>query len=363
MEKNLEQFKLKKIINELNSHRGRHTEFITVYIPSGYEMSKIIQNLEQERGTATNIKSTSTRQNVIDALEKMIQHLKLITKTPPNGLAAFSGNIAEPGKQNLKIWSIEPPETINQKLYRCDKTFITEPLEELLQTKEVYALIVMDKREGNIAILKGKKIIPILNTTSNVPGKTRAGGQSAQRFERLREGAAKEFFGRLAEHMKDNLLQMKELQGIIIGGPGHTKNEFIEGNHITNELKKKIIAIKDITYTGQFGLEELLNKSKDTLKDAEITKEKEIMQKFLHLLATEEKKTSYGEQQVKEALEKGAVETLLLSESLEPKKIEQYEQTTQQYGTTIKIISTDSREGTQLKELGKIAAILRYAIE
>jgi len=221
----------------------------------------------------------------------------------------------------------------------------------------------MDKREGNIAILKGKKIIPILNTTSNVPGKTRAGGQSAQRFERLREGAAKEFFGRLAEHMKDNLLQMKELQGIIIGGPGHTKNEFIEGNHITNELKKKIIAIKDITYTGQFGLEELLNKSKDTLKDAEITKEKEIMQKFLHLLATEEKKTSYGEQQVKEALEKGAVETLLLSESLEPKKIEQYEQTTQQYGTTIKIISTDSREGTQLKELGKIAAILRYAIE
>ena len=73
----------------------------------------------------------------------------------------------------------------------------------------------MDKREGNIAFLKGKTIIPLTKTTSYVPGKTRAGGQSAQRFERIRDGAAKEFFYKLGEYVKDNFLYNKELKGII----------------------------------------------------------------------------------------------------------------------------------------------------
>ena len=363
-EKNLETFKLKKFVKELDKYRGRHTELITVYVPKDYDLVKIIQGLDQEKGTATNIKSTSTRKNVIEALEKMTQHLKLIKKTPENGLAAFSGNISEqPGHEDFKVWSVEPPSPLNQKLYRCDKTFITEPLHDLLDTKEVYALVVMDKREGNIALLKGKTIIPTMSSTSNVPGKTRAGGQSAQRFERLREGAAKEFFSRLGEHMKDNLLGMKELKGIIIGGPGHTKNEFAEGSYITNELKKKILAVKDVTYTGQFGLEELLAKSRDTLKDAEIIKEKELMEKFLEMLSKEETKTSYGEAEVKKMLDQGAVDILLLSESLDDNKMEELEELANKYGTRIEIISTESREGVQLKELGKIAAILRYAVQ
>ena len=84
---------LKALLNELKTYRGRHTELVSVYIPHGYDMNKIIAHLSQEQGTATNIKSTSTRKNVIDALEKMIQHLKLFKKTPEHGLAAFSGQL------------------------------------------------------------------------------------------------------------------------------------------------------------------------------------------------------------------------------------------------------------------------------
>ena len=64
----------------------------------------------------------------------------------------------------------------------------------MLETKEVYGLVIVDRRDANIALLKGKSIIPMLKTHSEVPGKSKAGGQSAARFERLREGAKKDHF-------------------------------------------------------------------------------------------------------------------------------------------------------------------------
>src|SRR3990167_6098828 len=112
--KKQEQVKLRKLINELKSIRGRHTELVSIYIPAGYDMNKIINHVAQEQGTASNIKDKTTRNNVIDSLEKMIRHLRLFKKTPENGLAVFSGNVAaQEGKTDLKIWSIEPPIPLN----------------------------------------------------------------------------------------------------------------------------------------------------------------------------------------------------------------------------------------------------------
>ncbi len=173
------RFKIKKFVKELSQYKGRHTELISVYIPAGYDLNAITTHLAQEQGTATNIKSKQTRDNVIAALEKIIQHLKTYDKTPANGLAAFAGNVAErEGQQDFRAWSIEPPIPQNQRLYRCDKTFVLEPLAELADDKTMYGLVVIDMRDATLAFLKGKTIIPITTTHSEVPGKTRAGGQS-----------------------------------------------------------------------------------------------------------------------------------------------------------------------------------------
>ncbi len=357
-----QQHDLKKLIKELESYKGRHTEFVTVYIPAGYEITKIIQQIQEEQGTATNIKSASTRKNVIDALERMVQHLRLFKRTPENGLAVFSGNVAPEGKQDFKVWSLEPPVAVQTKLYRCDKDFILDPLRGMLEIKEIYGLVLIDRREGIIAVLKGKSVIVLAKHTSNVPGKMRAGGQSAARFGRIRENAAKEFYSRMGEHMKDAFFENKDLKGIIVGGPGPTKHEFIDGNFITNELKQKIIAIKDVTYTDEFGLQELLNQSQDVLAKEELAVEKQLMGKFFDFLSKNERMVSYGHDDVLKKLQIGAAEMLLLSESLDESIITQFEQEAAKYGTAVQIISTETREGIQLKEFGGIAAILRYEV-
>lgn len=360
-----QKYQLKKFVQELENFRGRHTELVTVYIPEDYDMNKILNHLSQEQGTASNIKSTSTRKNVQDALERMIQHLRLFKKTPENGLAVFSGNVAErEGASDVRVWSLEPPIPLKFRLYRCDKEFVLDALRDMLETKEVYGLVVMDRRECNIALLKGKTIIPLVKSTSNVPGKTRAGGQSSQRFMRIREGEAKAFYNKIGDYMKAQFIpRLKELKGIIVGGPGPTKYEWVDGNFITNEVKKKIIAIKDVTYTGEFGLQELLDRSQDVLADEEVSKEKKLVGRFLELLATKPGMVNYGEKQVMQNLEMGLVDTLLLSEELEEENIKRFEEGAQKTGTKVEIISTETREGVQLRDLGKVAAILRYELE
>src|SRR5690606_27714652 len=206
-----DRYKVKRFVKDLENFKGRGTELVSVYVPSGYDLNKIVSHLSQEQGTATNIKSKQTRENVIAALERILQHLKLFPKNPDNGLVLFAGNVSErEGQQDYQVWSLEPPIPLNQRLYRCDKEFVLDPLREMMEDKESFGLIVMDRREANIALLKGKTIIPLASLESMVPGKFRAGGQSAERFARNRELAAKEFYQKIADIVKDNLFELKE---------------------------------------------------------------------------------------------------------------------------------------------------------
>ena len=359
-----ERLKLRKLIKDLKQYRAAHTEFVSVYIPAGYEISKITNHLSEEYGTAANIKSASTRKNVQTALEKMIQHLRNYTKTPSNGLAAFSGNIASlEGRQDFRTFSIIPPVPLNTRIYRCDKVFVVDILEDMMAEHRVYGLVVLDRRDAEIALLKGKTVIPLQRTHSEVPGKFKAGGQSAQRFARIREESYKEHFKKVADYMKDQFLPLgTNLKGIIIGGPGVTVNDFLNKDYITGDLKKKIIGTKDLSYTGEFGLQELMDKCGDLLAEEEIAIEKKAMQFFFQKMMENPRKVTYGEKETLRALEMNAVDILYLSENLPEDLILSLDEKATAGGTNVKIISTETREGAQLRDLGGIAAVLRYEI-
>ncbi|RLG16220.1 hypothetical protein DRN69_01390 [Candidatus Pacearchaeota archaeon] len=174
----LSKIELEEILQELESYKGKHTELITVFIPMNYDVNSVQKQLEAEKSTAKNIKSTTTRKNVIDALDKIVRHLKNLKKTPENGLAIFCGNISQiEGQQDLQLWDIEPPLPLKSRLYRCDKEFVLEPLKEMLEVEEVFGLLVMDRKEATIGLLEGKRIEVLQHMTSGVPSKVRAGGQ------------------------------------------------------------------------------------------------------------------------------------------------------------------------------------------
>ncbi len=355
-------YKFKKLIAELEQFKGRHTELISVYIPAGHNIFSIANQLEYEKSMASNIKSKTTRENVISAIDAILRELRFYKKTPENGLVIFAGNIStEEGKTEIKIWAIEPPYPLNIKIYHCDQTFLLDPLKQMLEEKkDIFGLIVIDRKEATLGLLDGKIIKKLLYLTSGVPSKIRAGGQSSVRFERLREGAAKEFYRRVAEHAKEFFMD-KKIKGILIGGPGPTKEEFLKEGDLATAIKEKIICIKDIGYADEHGLKLLVEESKDILTKLEIVEEKKRMIAFFDALIKEN--AIFGLEKVKKALSYGAVDKVLISEDFDPKAIEEIEKLAKESGAEIIYVSKETEEGLQFKNIGGIGAILRFKFE
>lgn len=393
--------KLKAVVKELEGIRGRHTELVSVYIPAGFNIIKVMDQIKSEKSTSENIKSKTTRNNVTDALDKVLNHLKNYRETPKNGLAVFAGNVSKfEGAADIELWSIEPPEPVAVRLYRCDQVFVLEPLQDMVREREVYGFILVDRQEADIGALKGKKIEPLKHLESLVPGKTSKGGWSQARYARVREGLLNDFLKEVGEVASAKFKGLKDLKGVVIAGPGPTKNEFAEGDFLVYDIKNKVLGVVDISYTGDSGFKEALARSEEILKEASVVREKKILDNFFSELSKSSGLAVYGLKETVAALENGNIETLLLVENKDwvkvdyackcgskPEKIidrnlienqvcekcknkmdiikqeeilEKIIESAEKMGTKIEMISSESQQGSQFSEIGGIGGILRY---
>ena len=402
-----ELYEFKRTLKELSEKKGRGTELVSVYIPPDRQVSDVTKHMREELSQSANIKSKQTKKNVQSAIEVIVQRLRLFPKPPEKGLVLFVGMIPKggPGTEKMETFVFEPPEPIQTYTYHCNSEFFLEPLQYMIDVKEVYGLAVIDRKEATIATLKGKRIDVLKHLTSGVPGKHKAGGQSQRRFDRLIDLAAHEFKKRIGDHMNDAFLPIECLKGIILGGPGHTKEEFLKGDYLQYELKDKVITTVDTSYTGEFGIREVIDKSMDILEEIEVMQEKQLVQRFLKELINERGLAAYGEEEVRKDLQMGAVDILLISEDLTHTRktmrclncaretkitykdshdgdeiicngcgdkmkvhdvkdlVDDFVKMAEEVDSDVEIISTETEEGMQLfKAFGGIAAILRYRI-
>jgi peptide chain release factor subunit 1 len=315
----LELFKMRRLLDSLAAKEGRHTELITLYIPPDRQLSDVMNNLREERGTASNIKSRTTRHNVEDAIEKVTQRLRLFKSTPPLGVAIFCGAIpyGPPGSEKMEIYVIEPPEKINVYFYRCDSRFHLDPLFEMIREKETFGIMVIDGSGATYATLKGKRLDVIKSINSGIASKHRAGGQSARRFERLRDVQVNEFYKRAAGYANQIFLGVPELKGVIVGGPGPTKEAFINGDYVHYNLKDKILGVFDTSYIDEQGVKEIVAKSPEILKGVRYVEERNFVQEFLRELGQSTGVATYGVDEIKRQLNAGLVKILLVSEKLD----------------------------------------------
>jgi peptide chain release factor subunit 1 len=313
-----QKYDLKRKIEELKECRGRHTELISLYIPSSKQIYDVVAYLRNEYSQSQNIKSKTTMKNVLSAIESIMSRLKNFKEPPENGIVFFVGHKSVGAdKTEMVAYIIEPPQPITIFLYRCDSMFYLEPLEELLVEKEIYGLLLLDRRECTIGILRGDNVELLKYMTSQVPGKHGRGGQSQRRFERLTEIAAHEWFVKCGETASEIFKQEENIKGIFIGGPGPTKHYFVEESYLHYEIQDKIIDTFDTGYTDEYGLRELINTASETMTNLKISFEKKIMKRFLkEVTKTEDSLAVYGESEIRKALKMGAVDIILLSENL-----------------------------------------------
>jgi len=318
-----EKYDLKRKLEELRACKGRHTELISLYVPPSKQIFDVTAYLKNEYSQSQNIKSKTTMKNVLSAIESITGRLKQFKKPPENGVIFFVGHKSVGAdKTEMVAYVIEPPMPITTFLYRCDSLFYLEPLEAMMVEKEIYGLFLIDRRECTIGMLKGNRVNMLKYMTSQVPGKHGRGGQSQRRFERLTEIAAHEWFVKCGEQASEIFLAEENLKGILVGGPGPTKQYFVEENYLHYEIQDKIIETFDTGYTDEFGLKELVDAASGTMSNLKISKEKKIMKRFLNeVTKTDGSLAVYGELQIRKALDMGVVDMLLLSENLRKYRI------------------------------------------
>lgn len=319
----LELFRLRKTLNTLATKEGRGTELVSLYVPPGKQISDVISTLRDEYGTASNIKSTTTRKNVMDAIVKVQQRLKLFKEPPETGLVIFCGAILQngPGSERIETYVIMPPEPIHIYLYRCDARFHTEHLQEMLREKETYGILLIDASDATFATLQGRRLEIVRKMTSGVPGKTRAGGQSARRYERLRDMRLQEYFTRVGRHADETFLPIENFKGLILGGPGPTKYDFEKGDYLNYMLNEKIIDVIDTSYVEEQGVKEIVEKAPEIMRKVRYIEEKELMKQFLYEIGHDTGLVTYGEDEVRKSFQMGAVRTLLLSDGLDSSRV------------------------------------------
>ncbi len=398
------RYEFQKVIEDLKQYEGSGTQLVTIYIPEDKQISDVVAHVTQEHSEASNIKSKQTRTNVQDALTSIKDRLRYYDTFPPEkGIVLFSGAIdAGGGQTDMVTKALEsPPDPVESFRYHCDSEFLTEPLEEMLGDKGLYGLVVLDRREATVGWLKGKRIEPVKSASSLVPGKQRKGGQSAQRFARLRLEAIDNFYQEVAGMANDLFVPKRhEMDGVLVGGPSPTKDEFLDGDYLHHELDQKVLGKFDIGYTDESGLYDLVNAAQETLADAEVMKDKREMDEFFRELHEGDLAT-YGFEPTRKNLVMGSVDRLLLSEDLrkdvtvfecgdkeefefidrrkaDPEHtcengnavemteredaIEYLMNIAEQRGTETKFISTDFEKGEQLlNAFGGVAGILRYS--
>jgi peptide chain release factor subunit 1 len=409
----VKKYKLTKMLNDLSRITGHGTELVTVYIPPKRPIFDVLAQLRNEAGTASNIKSDLTRNHVQDALNKTMEQLKLYKEPPENGLVIFCGAIPTGkglGTEKIEIFTVVPPKPVQINLYRCDDHFWIDHIKEMLKDDRTIAIIAIDTQEAGLGILSGDRWETIETLTSGVSGKHRQGGQSARRFERLRDNELNEYYHRVADYAQKIFIDQFTVRGLIVGGPGPTKETFVREEYLDYRLQNNIIATLDTSYSGDEGVREIIDKVNDQgiMSEFRSMEEKKIVKKFMGEVFSGKGLGIYGLNDVVNNLKAGITDSIIATDSIDLVYLEvickkcdfRYEKIVerdqlvdtkqniisnpcskcsgqdytinekdfidylQEYaslaGTKLDIISSKTEEGAQIQSLGKIGALLRF---
>lgn len=401
------QYKIRKLIAELSSKQAIGKEYVSLYVPRQTSLDAVIGDLKKQDADCNSTSKDENRHRE-EAIKSVIKHLKTQKHTPENGQAIFAGIIVDNADNEvINIQELTPPTPITQYQAAIDGHFILEPLRDMLRDQRITGLILLDAKEAQLSLLTGGNLLSVGNLTSGVPGKTSKGGQSQRRYERERDMELANWFHRIAEHADVEFIERNQVNTLIVGGPGQTKNDFLKGGYLNYQLKKLLLKVIDTQSVGRQATLEMLDKSADALVNMCGPEERSTMQRLEIEINKQDGLAVCGLDAVLESLKQGNAEVAILTDNSdlyealftcrncgllkssildrrdlaatqkiattpctkchatdyerdEKDMVDVLEDTAAQTNARVEVIFTDSEEKAKLKSLGGFAALLRY---
>jgi len=319
-DRNVEVWKIKKLIKSLQMARGNGTSMISLIIPPKDQIARVNKMLGDELGTASNIKSRVNKLSVLSAITSVQHRLKLYTKVPPNGLVVYCGTIiTEEGKEKKVNIDFEPFKPINTSLYLCDNKFHTEAMSALLADDNKFGFIVMDGNGALFGTLQGNTRDVLHKFTVDLPKKHGRGGQSALRFARLRLEKRHNYVRKVAETAVTLFIanDKANIAGLVLAGSADFKTELSQSDMFDPRLQAKIIKLVDVSYGGENGFNQAIELAAECLANVKFIQEKRLIARYFEEISQDTGKYCFGVADTLKALDCGAVETLICWENLD----------------------------------------------
>lgn len=351
----LEQYDFEAVIDEIGAHEGRGTELVTITIPPNRAISDVREQVTSELAQARNIKSDRTRENVERALEHIRQLLAGETETPENGLVVYAGVVDD----ELVSYVLDDlPGDVSEAIYHCDCAFETSVLEDLVRPDETVGLIVVERGAGIVGELVGSTVEVVREIDSQVMGKSRAGGQSAQRFARERERQLHEHFSDIGDVANGAFAEADSVEGVLVGGTLSTARQFVDVDYLDHRLS--VLGTYPVEYATETGLEALVEKADAEVLDPEVREVREAVAEFESRLAGDDPVT-YGRDAVERAIQFGAVDTLLCLPDTDGR--EDLATAVDQQGGEVVVVPGRTDAGERFAETFELGALLRFPVD
>ncbi len=153
-------------------------------------------------------------------------------------------------------------------------------------------------------------------------------------------------------------------EALVLVGPGFAREDFLAFLQSHDAPLAAKVQSQGTTQAGMRGIQEALKSGMGSklFADSRVAVETQMVEKVLEAIATN-RPVAYGRKEVGEAVESGAVETLLVSESVvRDLTVEQLMHDAEAARGTVVLVSPHHEAGAKLEGLGGVAALLRFPI-
>lgn len=228
--------------------------------------------------------------------------------------------------------------------------------------KPKICLIAADKAEVCIGLLDNFNLNIVAHEKSRISRKLTK--------EKVRSKQTQSFFDRIVLIISRQVLP--ETKKFVIGGPGFIKEQ------LTTFLKSKfpkenisVIVAGSLSGGNRVGLSELLQmEAVDKLAaDFQVFEENSLFDEFFKRINQGSTNVTYGFAEIRKIASTGAIETLVLLDSLlrggkgiNPDEVQQLLHEVEKTRGRIFIVSSQSENANQIKTFGGIVGLLRYAL-
>ena len=232
--------------------------------------------------------------------------------------------LVEGNKEKKLTIDFEPFKPINKFIYRCDNKFHTEALQELLEDDTKYGFIIVDGKESLYGTVSGNNREVHLRFTVDLPKKHGRGGQSSMRFARIRLEKRHNYLRKVAEAATTVFItnDVPNVAGLVLAGSSVFKYQLNQSDMFDKRLKPIVLAVIDVAYGGEAGFNQAILFASETLKGVKFVKEKKLLSAYFDEINKDSGKFCYGVKDTMYALEGGAVETIIVWESLPQHRVE-----------------------------------------